>query len=109
MLCSLPNILYLGMISIRIFTIIGFLEGISYLLLFFNMFIIKNISEHWYNNILFPLGITHGILFIVYGILAIILKFKFNWSVKKWFLVSLASLLPFGTFYSEKNWVHKEF
>lgn len=92
---------------LRTFTIIGYLEGISYLVLFFNMLVIKNLNPELYQDLLFPIGMTHGLLFLAYVILAVLLKAEMGWSFKKFSLVFLASLIPFGTFYSEKHWVHK--
>ncbi len=94
---------------LKLFKIIGFLEGVSYLVLFFNMLVIKNISMEWYKIFLFPIGLAHGLLFISYIVLAIVLKMEQNWSVKKFALICLASILPFGTFYSEKHWLPKVF
>lgn len=93
---------------LRIFTIVGFLEGISYLVLFFNMLVIKNINIELYKKLLFPIGMAHGLLFIAYIVMAIMLKVELKWSFKKFILISIASLIPFGTFYSEKNWLHKD-
>lgn len=93
---------------LRIFTIVGFLEGISYLVLFFNMLVIKNVNMELYKNLLFPIGMAHGLLFIAYIVMAIMLKVELKWSFKKFILISIASLIPFGTFYSEKNWLHKD-
>lgn len=94
---------------LRFFNIIGILEGISYLILFFNMLVIKNMNIEMYKSLLFPIGMAHGLLFILYIVLAIMLKIELKWSMKKFLLICLASLLPFGTFYSEKNWVNKVF
>ncbi|PJR04395.1 DUF3817 domain-containing protein [Avrilella dinanensis] len=93
---------------LRIFTIVGFLEGISYLVLFFNMLVLKNVNIELYKNLLFPIGMAHGLLFIAYIVMAIMLKVELKWSFKKFILISIASLIPFGTFYSEKNWLHKD-
>ena len=93
---------------LKTFIIIGYLEGISYLLLFFNMLVIKNIDIELYGNFLFPVGMAHGILFIAYVLLALILMVKLNWSMKKFALIFIASLIPFGTFYSERKWVYRE-
>ena len=92
---------------LRFFTIIGYLEGISYLILFFNMLVIKNLNMNLYKSLLFPIGMAHGLLFIGYIVIAIMLKVELKWSFKKFILISIASLLPFGTFYSERNWLHK--
>lgn len=93
---------------LHFFKIIGFLEGISYIVLFFNMLVIKNVNIDLYKNLLYPIGMAHGLLFVLYIVLAIYLAIEYKWSLKKFFLIFIASLLPFGTFYSEKNWVNKE-
>ena len=90
---------------IRFFKLIGLLEGISYLVLFFNMLVIKNVNIELYKNLLFPIGMAHGLLFVLYIVLTIYLKFELNWSFKKFAKIAIASLLPFGTFYSEKKWL----
>jgi len=90
---------------LRFFKIIGFLEGISYLVLFFNMLVIKNVNIELYKNLLFPIGMAHGLLFVLYIVLTIYLKFDLNWNIKKFAKIVIASLLPFGTFYSEKKWL----
>jgi integral membrane protein len=48
---------------------------------------------------------AHGLLFVLYIVLTIYLKFELNWSFKKFAKIAVASLLPFGTFYSEKKWL----
>lgn len=91
----------------KFFKIIAYLEGISYLSLFFNMFVIKQIDIDLYKKILFPLGMAHGLLFILYIVLAIFLAIEFKWSLKKTIYIVVASVLPFGTFYSESKWVEQ--
>lgn len=91
----------------KFFKIIAYLEGISYLCLFFNMFVIKQMNLNLYKEILFPLGMAHGLLFILYIILAIFLATELKWSLKKTFYIVIASILPFGTFYSEKYWIEQ--
>ncbi len=93
---------------LKTFRVVGILEGISYLALFFNMLVIKPMDAGLYEVFLFPVGMAHGILFIVYVILAVLLKLKLGWSFKKFFLIFIASLLPFGTFYSERKWLKPE-
>ena len=91
----------------KFFKIIAYLEGISYLCLFFNMFVIKSNNLELYIQILFPLGMAHGLLFVLYVVLAIFLAIELKWSLKKTFLILIASVLPFGTFYSEKYWIEQ--
>lgn len=49
------------------------------------------------------IGMAHGVLFIGYIILAIMLKIEENWSWKKFGIIAIASVIPFGTFYIEKS------
>ncbi len=71
------------------------------------MFVIKNMNLVLYKQILFPLGMAHGLLFVLYVVMAIFLAIELKWSLKKALLILVASILPFGTFYSEKNWVEQ--
>jgi integral membrane protein len=89
----------------QFFKIIAILEGISYLTLFANMLFIKPNNPELYHMLLFPVGMAHGLLFIAYLILAIMLKFEQQWSWKKFGIISIASVIPFGTFYVEKKFL----
>lgn len=86
---------------IRFFKIIALLEGISLLLLFFVAMPLKYV---WDNpEYIRPVGMAHGLLFIGYIIMATMLKFEDGWPIKKYALICLASIIPFGTFYVEKK------
>lgn len=87
------------------FRLIAALEGISYLVLFYNMLYNKRVNPELYQQLLYPIGMAHGILFVLYLVLAIYLKVEYKWSLKKLGLILLASLLPFGTFYSDYKWL----
>ncbi len=89
---------------IKFFRTVAFLEGISYLTLFGNMLLIKPNNPELYHTLLFPVGMAHGLLFVGYIILAIMLKFEQNWDWKKFLIICVASILPFGTFYIEKKY-----
>ena len=81
---------------INFFRIIALLEGISYVLLLFIAVPIK----YAYGEALFVkiLGMPHGLLFMIYILLTIVLVFKNNWIKKNFFYVIAASVIPFGTF-----------
>ena len=87
---------------VRFFKIIALLEGVSLLLLFFFAMPFKYLL----NNPIFiqPVGMAHGLLFIAYILLATMLKFEQSWGGKKYGLIALASILPFGTFYIERKY-----
>ena len=92
---------------LRIFKNIAILEGISYIVLFANMLIIKPSNIDLYKTLLYPVGMTHGILFIGYVLLAVLLKKSQEWNLKTSSIVLGASLLPFATFYIEKKYLRK--
>lgn len=87
----------------RIFKITALLEGVSLLVLFGNMLFIKPTNLELYKTLLFPVGMAHGLLFIAYIVLATMFKIEDKWPWKKYGIVCVASVLPFGTFYVEKK------
>lgn len=90
---------------LKIFKITAILEGISYLVLFSNMLFIKPSNLELYHTLLYPIGMSHGILFIGYVLLAYIVKNSQKWSFKTLSIVLIASLIPFGAFYVEKKYL----
>jgi integral membrane protein len=92
---------------LKIFKNIAILEGISYLVLFFNMLVIKPSNLELYKSLLYPIGMSHGVLFIGYVLMAVLLKNSQEWNYKTSFIILGASLLPFATFYVEKKYLRK--
>ncbi|AWM15023.1 hypothetical protein DI487_14945 [Flavobacterium sediminis] len=90
---------------IKLFKIVAFLEGISLLVLFSNMLVVKQMNLDLYKSLLFPVGMAHGLLFLAYIALATMFKIEQNWDFKKYFIICIASVLPFGTFYIEKRYL----
>lgn len=90
---------------LKIFKITAILEGISYLVLFANMLLIKPTNLELYKTLLYPIGMSHGVLFIAYVLLAVLLKKSQNWSFPLLGFILLASLLPFATFYVEQKYL----
>jgi integral membrane protein len=79
---------------------LGFIEGISFLLL---VFICMPLKYLW--NIPEPvryIGIIHGVLFLLFFVVLYYAKEYFNWKIKKVFLGFLLSVIPFGTFYLDR-------
>ncbi|NJB70473.1 integral membrane protein [Saonia flava] len=88
---------------LKIFRGTAILEGVSYLLLFGLSMPLK-----YWANIPQPnkwIGYAHGILFIGYGVLLVLLTFEKKWGIKKFLKFFVASLLPFGTFYIDKKYL----
>lgn len=89
---------------LKLFKNVAFLEGLSYLVILFNMLVVKTFKPDFYHILLKPFGMTHGVLFIAYVILALLLFKKQNWTFKDLFLILGASLIPFATFWVEKKY-----
>ena len=77
-------------------------EGISYLLLGITV-PLKRIYKIPEPN--FVVGSIHGVLFIAYCIILLVLMINLKWSFKKGIMLFLASLIPFGTFWAEKKYL----
>lgn len=87
----------------KIFRVVSVLEGVSFILL---LFIATPIKYLLGNDMLVKiLGMPHGILFIGYVILAIMLKYELNWKSKTLIAILVASIIPFGTFYIDKKYL----
>lgn len=87
----------------NIFRIVSFLEGVSYLLLLFIASPIKYFQGD--ASYVKMLGMPHGILFMLYIVMAIVIQKQMKWNLKNLGIVLLASILPFGTFYVDKKYL----
>ncbi len=87
----------------KIFRIVSFLEGVSYLLLLFIATPVKYFGGD--ESYVKMLGMPHGILFMVYIILAFMLKSEEKWDAKTFRTILLASIIPFGTFYIDRKYL----
>ncbi len=87
----------------NIFRIISYLEGISYLMLLFIAVPVKYFGDD--ESYVKLLGMPHGMLFVVYVILAFMLKNEQKWEGKTFWFVLIASVIPFGTFIVDKKYL----
>ena len=85
------------------FKIVSYLEGISYLLLLGVGVPLKYLAgnDSWVKS----LGMPHGLLFVAYIFLAIVVRQLKNWDTKTTIVVFIASIVPFGTFYVDKKYL----
>jgi len=86
----------------RLFKIIATLEGISLLALLFVAMPLKYVYEM--PEYVRVVGMAHGLLFIVYIVIACMLKAELKWPTGKFLIICLASVIPFGTFYIENKY-----
>lgn len=89
----------------KLFKFIAIAEGISYLVLFFNMLVVKRFNLELYKLLLYPIGMAHGLLFMSYVAIAYIIWKNQKWTIIELLIVQLGSLIPFGTFYVEKKYL----
>lgn len=89
----------------NIFRIVSFLEGLSYILLLFIATPIKYISGN--PEYVKLLGMPHGLLFMLYVVIAFVIKSEMKWDNKTFGIVLLASIIPFGTFYIDRKYLAK--
>lgn len=88
---------------LSIFRIIALLEGVSYILLLFVATPIKYFADN--PTYVRLLGMPHGLLFIVYIAIAVVLKPEQQWNKRTFLVILAASLIPFGTFYVDKKFL----
>jgi len=89
----------------NIFRMVAFLEGLSYILLLFIATPIKYLADD--PQYVKLLGMPHGLLFMLYIILAFMLKQENTWFKSNFKMVLLASIIPFGTFYLDHKFLRK--
>ncbi len=81
--------------------ILGNVEGVSYLLLLGVAMPLKYLAD-------MPLavrivGMGHGVLFIAYCILLALCMRRFKWSIGFGIYLFVATLIPFGTFVTDRR------
>lgn len=77
----------------------GLLEGLSFIVLLAIAMPLKYLAGK--PGMVSVVGMAHGLLFVLYLFLSVVAKFKYPWSWKKVFLLWMASVIPFGTFYAD--------
>ena len=85
------------------FRLISLLEGMSYILLLFIAVPIK----YWGGDESYVkiLGMPHGVLFMLYLVLSLLIKDDYQWNRHDMLIVCLASIIPFGTFYIDRKYL----
>lgn len=94
---SLKNLVTSSIGQLRI---LGFLEGISFVLLIFIAMPMKYLFDSpW---LVKQVGMAHGLLFVAFVVYTVIVSFDQKWGF--WKITSkllLSSIVPFGPFYAE--------
>lgn len=87
----------------RFFIHLARLEGISFLLILFVTMPLKYFYEMPIPNKV--IGMIHGLLFVLYLLIATLVAIEEKWPRKVKWLAYLASALPFGTFMFESKYL----
>lgn len=95
--------IYLMSKMLPTFRIVALLEGLSYILLLFIATPIKYLGND--PQYVKMLGMPHGILFMAYVVIAVIICKNMKWSNRTLWIVLIASVIPFGTFYIDKKYL----
>ena len=99
------------------FRLLGFVEGLSYLLILgvamprWLIYLLSKLEveiPQWLNVLVMPnairvIGMTHGILFILYCLQLYLTVRHHKWSLGYAAYLFVAALIPFGTFYTDRR------
>jgi integral membrane protein len=80
---------------------VGFLEGISFLVLLGIAMPLKYLAHE--PTAVRIVGMAHGVLFVLYVLLVIQVSLERSWSWRQALLALVVSVVPFGTFWAEKR------
>ena len=87
---------------LKFLRLVGLLEGVSLLVLFGVAMPLKYmLGEPLAVEIV---GMAHGVLFLAYVFLVIYVGILKKWKFVVIGLATLASIVPFGTFYADRKW-----
>ncbi|MEZ4875420.1 MAG: DUF3817 domain-containing protein [Flavobacteriaceae bacterium] len=85
------------------FKIISTLEALSFLVLLGIAMPLKHVFDM--PEMVQVVGMAHGILFILYLLASYFMKEQKNWPMRTFAIVLLCSVVPFGPFYVERNYL----
>jgi integral membrane protein len=86
--------------------LIGFLEGVSFLLLLGVAMPLKYMAGQ--PGAVRVVGMAHGILFLLYLGATVQAGLEHRWTWKHTLVIAAASLVPFGPFYADSRWLKPE-
>ena len=87
--------------AMKSFRVISFVEGCSLLALLFVAMPLKYYAGM--PEVVFYVGMTHGILFLVYAAWALGVSHAQGWSIAYWLLIFGLGVVPFGFLLVERN------
>lgn len=91
---------------VKFFKYLAIIEGYSFLIVLFITMPLKYLG-----GLLLPnkiMGMAHGFLFLAYVVVAILVAQQLKWNFKKLLITMAMSVVPFGTFWMEENYLEPE-
>lgn len=80
---------------------LSFIEGLSLIVL---LLIAMPAKYHFgYVDSIWMVGMTHGLLWLAYFVISLIVSHQQNWSIMFWLATLLASIMPFGCFFLDRK------
>lgn len=84
----------------RLFLPVSLAEGVSYLVLLLIAMPLKYFANM--PQAVMVVGMLHGLLFIAYVVLALLVRGELGWGPRRLLWVLVQSVLPVGAFYAER-------
>jgi len=78
---------------LKSFRILSLVEGLSLLTL---LFIAMPAKYQFGHDFVWPVGMAHGVLWMAYVVMSLVVSHLQRWSVLAWLLALVCSVVPFG-------------
>ena len=75
------------------FRLLSLIEGLSLIVL---LFIAMPAKYRFGHDFVWPVGMTHGVLWMLYVVASLVVSHLQRWSVLVWAMALVSSVLPFG-------------
>ena len=90
---------------ILFFRVVAVLEALSWFALLFTMYLKYGLNQPEPNQVT---GMAHGVLWVVYVLLALRISSDVSWSRREQLIVFVASLIPGATVYVERRMMNSQ-
>jgi integral membrane protein len=78
---------------LKFFRLLSLVEGLSLIVL---LFIAMPAKYRFGHDFVWPVGMTHGVLWMAYVLASMLVSHLLRWSVLAWLLALVSSVVPFG-------------
>ena len=78
---------------LKFFRVLSLVEGLSLIVL---LFIAMPAKYRFGHDFVWPVGMTHGLLWLAYVLASMLVSHLLRWSVLAWLLALVSSVVPFG-------------